>query len=446
MMASVIAIGNGAAAKIDVTIIMPCLNEAKWLPACIANAKAALTRIRAELGLNGEILIADNGSADGSQLIARALGATLVEVSQPGYGAALASGMKSASGTFLVLGDADGSYDFRECVEMIRALMNGADLCMGSRYKGEIKTNAMPWKNRYIGNPLLTGALNFLFGAGVSDAHCGLRVLTKACFERLHLSGHGMEFASEMIIKAALKGEQITEAPVTLSPDLRDRPPHLRPWHDGWRHLRYLLMLSPTWVFAVPALIALGVSLAIWTYAAVATTLGASSTSPIGNQWIILAGAMIGLSHIAGLLAAATHLYGIREGYRRPAPRTAPMTRWISLESMLASGLAAAGFGFAVLLALFGYWTRHGYTMIGTVLPAVTGTTLIVVGAQNILGGFLLAVIGGNEADFLKKIATADTTGNSFRASGTVKTNGPSIPTKTASVPTAEPIRRAFGS
>ncbi|MFZ3325466.1 MAG: glycosyltransferase family 2 protein [Methylocella sp.] len=173
-MPNVIAIGTGAAAKIDVTIVMPCLNEAKWLPACIANAKAALTRIRAELGLNGEILIADNGSTDGSQLIARALGAMLIEVSQPGYGAALASGMKSASGTFLVMGDADGSYDFRECVEMIRTLMNGADLCMGSRFKGAIKTNAMPWKNQFIGNPLLTGALNLIFGAGVSDAQHGI--------------------------------------------------------------------------------------------------------------------------------------------------------------------------------------------------------------------------------------------------------------------------------
>jgi len=160
-------------------------------------------------------------------------------------------------------------------------------------------------------------------------------------------------------------------------------------------------MLSPTWVFAVPATLAGALSLAIWTYAAVATSLGASATSPIGNQWIILAGAMIGLSHVAGLLSAATHLYGIREGYRRPAPRTAPMARWISLESMLTSGVAAAASGFAILLTLFGYWTQHGYTMIGTVLPAVTGT-LIVVGAQNILGGFLLAIISGHDAEFLK--------------------------------------------
>ena len=161
-------------------------------------------------------------------------------------------------------------------------------------------------------------------------------------------------------------------------------------------------MLSPTWVFAVPATFAGALSLAIWAYAAVETSLGAGATSPIGNQWIILAGAMIGLSHVAGLLAAATHLYGVREGYRRPASWTAPMAQWISLESMLASGSAVAASGFAILLTLFSYWTQHGYTMIGTVLPAVTGTTLIVVGAQNILGGFLLAIISGHEADFLK--------------------------------------------
>ena len=401
-MTNLISVPNGAVAAIDVTIVMPCLNEANSLSSCIANAKEALEIMRRELGLSGEIVIADNGSIDGSQLIARALGARVLDVERRGYGAALTCGLRCASGAYLVMGDADGSYDFCESIEMVRRLAEGADLCVGSRFKGRIGLGAMPWKNRYIGNPVLTFVLNLFFHAGVSDAHCGLRAMTKACFERLRMSGHGMEFASEMIIKAALKGEQIAEVPVTLSPDLRDRPPHLRPWRDGWRHLRYLLMLSPAWAFAVPAKFAGALALAIWTYAAVETSFGASTTSPIGNQWIILAGAMIGLSHVAGLLAAATYLYGVREGYRRPAPRTAPMARWISLESMLASGVAAAGFGFAILLTLFGYWTRHGYTMIGTVLPAVAGTTLIVVGAQNILGGFLLAIINGHEADFLK--------------------------------------------
>ena len=151
------------------------------------------------------------------------------------------------------MGDADGSYDFLEAVPMVEALVNGADLCMGSRFEGGIKPGAMPWKNRYIGNPILTGLLNLLFRAGIDDAHCGLRALTKSCFERLRLEGSGMEFASEMVIKAALLNQKIVEVPTTLWPDLRGRAPHLRPWRDGWRHLRYLLMLSPSWLFGVPA-------------------------------------------------------------------------------------------------------------------------------------------------------------------------------------------------
>ena len=229
----------------DVSIVMPCLNEAKSLPACIANARVALERIRTEFGLFGEIIVADNGSTDGSQLIARALGARVCDIERRGYGAALIGGMQAANGAYLVMGDADGSYDFRESVAMVRELMRGADLCMGSRFLGGIEPSAMPWKNRYIGNPVLTFVLNLFFDAGVDDAHCGLRALTKDCFQRLALSGSGMEFASEMIIKAALKRQKIAETPVTLRCDLRDRPPHLRPWRDGWRHLRYLLMLSP---------------------------------------------------------------------------------------------------------------------------------------------------------------------------------------------------------
>ena len=387
---------------IDVTIVMPCLNEAKWLAACIGNAKEALARIKSEFGLTGEVLIADNGSTDGSQFIARAHGARLVEVAERGYGAALIHGMRAAEGEYLVMGDADGSYDFRESVAMIRALLGGADLCMGSRFKGEIKPGAMPWKNRRIGNPLLTGILNLLFKAGISDAHCGLRALTKSCFDHLGLTGHGMEFASEMIIKAALKGELITEVPVTLSPDLRDRPPHLRPWRDGWRHLRYLFMLSPTWAFVVPAALAGAGALAIWTTAIIEMLVGAGSASVIGNYWVILAGALLGLSHIGGIFAAATHLYGRRQGYRRASGWSARLARWVSLETMLIAGGGAVLGGFAILISVVAYWSHYSFQAIDTVLPAVIGTTLIVLGAQNTLGGFLLAIIGGNEADFLR--------------------------------------------
>src|SRR5919199_4952365 len=237
----------------DVSIVMPCLDEREGLAHCIARAYEALEALAVRRGLTGEIIVADNGSTDGSQALARRLGARVVPIARRGYGAALRGGFEAARGRYLVMGDADGSYDFMDAVGMVEALTQGADLCIGSRFKGGIAPGAMPWKNRYIGNPILTGVLNLLFGAHIDDAHCGLRALTKACFGRLRLEGSGMEFASEMIIKATLLGERIVEVPATLARDLRGRPPHLRPWRDGWRHLRYILMLSPHWLFGAPA-------------------------------------------------------------------------------------------------------------------------------------------------------------------------------------------------
>jgi len=388
---------------IDVSIVMPCLNEARCLPHCIANAQEALVEIHDRLGLSGEIVISDNGSEDGSQALARSLGAVAVHCETRGYGAALIHGMRSANGRFLVMGDADGSYDFRESVEMVRRLVEGADLCMGSRFKSAIAPGAMPWKNRYIGNPALTAILNLFFGARVSDAHCGLRALTKACFERLALTGSGMEFASEMIIKATLKQQKFAEAPVTLSKDIRDRPPHLRPWRDGWRHLRYLLMLSPAWAFAVPAILTALVSLCIFGFAGAALINGDWDASHFGNYWVVLAGSLLGLSHIAALLAASTHLYGCRAGYRRAFVWESRLAKWVSLETMLLAGGTAFAIGLGILLAVVAYWSDHGFDAIRSVLPAVAGSTLMVIGAQNALGGFLLAVINGNEAKFLKQ-------------------------------------------
>ena len=237
----------------DVSIVLPCLNERQALGHCLDSARQALDIIAARHGLSGEIVVADNGSTDGSRDLAISIGARLVDVPVPGYGAALRGGLASAEGRFLVMGDADGSYDFREAVPMVEALLDGADICMGSRFKGGIAPGAMPWMNRYIGNPILTGLLNLLFHCKVDDAHCGLRALTKPCFERLRLDGSGMEFASEMLLKAVLLEQRIAEVGVTLRPDRRGRPPHLRPWRDGWRHLRYLLMLSPFWLFGLPA-------------------------------------------------------------------------------------------------------------------------------------------------------------------------------------------------
>src|SRR3984885_3917393 len=274
----------------DVSIVMPCLNESVSLPHCIANAREALSWIEERYGLSGEIVIADNGSSDGSQALATKLGARVVDVPAKGYGAALIGGCNGAYGRYLLMGDSDGSYDFTDGVAMIGQLMGGAGLCMGSRFQGGIAPGAMPWKNRYIGNPVLTGILNLFFRSGIDDAHCGLRAITKEAFNELGLTGPGMEFASEMIVKASLKKIRIDQTPATLSVDLRERPPHLRPWRDGWRHLRYLLMLSPTWLFGVPALAAMALATVILGTATLFQLGVLHGVSMFGTSWTIVAG------------------------------------------------------------------------------------------------------------------------------------------------------------
>lgn len=385
--------------EIAVTIVMPCLNEVQCLDHCIANAREALARIEEQLGLKGEILIADNGSTDGSQALATRLGARVVPVAARGYGAALIGGAEAAYGRYILMGDADGSYDFNDGVAMIASLHRGADMCMGSRFKGGIEPGAMPWKNRHIGNPVLTGILNLLFRSGISDAHCGLRAIRKDAFLSLKLTGTGMEFASEMVIKAALKRIRTEEVPAKLLVDLRDRPPHLRPWRDGWRHLRYLFMLSPRGLFAVPAVCGALLSLAILA-AAICDAIVPGTFPAIGNYWVVLAAALLGVSHMSAILAIAGELYGVREGYRLPrlTDRAAGL---ISLETMLIGGAASIVSGLVVLGAVMWSWTVRDFAGTHSVLPAVIGTLLLTLGFQNALGGFLLAIIGGNEARFL---------------------------------------------
>ena len=386
----------------DVSFVMPCLNEANSLAACIAAIRDSLAMIGDRWGLRGEIVVADNGSTDGSLAIAAAHGARVVRVAEKGYGAALRGGMDAALGRYLVMGDADGSYDFREAAPMIEALIGGAGLCMGSRSKGEIKPGAMPWLNRHLGNPVLSGLLDLLFRAGVSDAHCGLRALTRDCYDRLRLAGTGMEFASEMVIKAALRGEVIAETPITLWPDLRGRPPHLRPWRDGWRHLRYLFMLSPAWLFAVPAVSAVAAGSGILAVAGWFALTTPRAPIFFGDYWVVLAGALVGLGHIAGLLAVASHLYGVGAGYRRSGPGATRWARWVTLESMILMGAVLGLSGLAVLVGVAAAWSARDFSRAASVFPAVCGTLLMTLGGQTILGGFLLAIVGGNAAKFLQ--------------------------------------------
>lgn len=378
---------------------MPCLNEIQSLPHCLANARAAAERIKAQFGLTSEILIADNGSTDGSQAYAISQGARVVPVARRGYGAALIGGCEGGRGRYLLMADADGSYDFLDGVAMIGRLLEGADLCMGSRFAGGIAKGAMPWKNRYIGNPVLTGVLNLFFRAGIEDAHCGIRAITKPAFEACGLSSTGMEFASEMVIKAKLLGLRIDQVPATLGPDLRERAPHLRPWRDGWRHLRYLLMLSPTWVFGVPALLALLVG-GLLMGASGVEFLHPGTVPQIGAYWTLLGSALVAMAHLAMMLALATHIYSIRQGYRRTTWVTQLAGGFASLETMLLSGLGVMALGVLVLaLVAYGWVSRH-YQAASSLWPAALGVMLLQLGLQNALGGFLMAIVSGHEARF----------------------------------------------
>jgi hypothetical protein len=396
------AIGTADRGEIDVTIVMPCLNETQSLPHCIGNALDALARLRAEHGLGGEIVIADNGSTDGSQALATELGARVVPVPRRGYGAALIGGCEAAKGRFILMGDCDGSYDFVEGVAMVVRLAEGYDMCVGSRFEGGIAPGAMPWKNRYIGNPALTGILNLFYRSGVGDAHCGLRAIRKEAFHKLRLTSSGMEFASEMVIKAALQKLRITETPATLSLDLRARAPHLRPWRDGWRHLRYLFMLSPTWLFGVPALAAMGLGLVILA-TALAHTLGWTGPVPFGESWIVVGALLTTVGHMAGMMGIASHLYGVREGYRLPKAWLVRMRNWLSLEGCLIAGLALIGLSAVSLAGIGIYWGIERFAALSSVLPVTLAGLAGTIGLQTLLSGFLLAVLGGNEADFLAK-------------------------------------------
>lgn len=385
---------------VDVSIVMPCLNEAESLAHCIANARQALDRIARQYGLDGEVVIADNGSTDGSQALASSLGARVVEVTAKGYGAALIGGFNQARGRYLVMGDADGSYDFLDAVPMIGKLVDGAELCMGSRFKGGIKPGAMPWKNRYIGNPALTGVLNLFFRTGISDAHCGIRAITRDAFNRLKLTGSGMEFASEMVIKASLANLKVAEVPATLSPDLRRRAPHLRPWRDGWRHLRYLFMLSPSWAFGVPAMTMIVAALTILSIAVLHFVGIIPQEVFFGDSWTIVAGFLLTTGHIGLIMQAATHFYGVKQGYRALNPVFGRLARVLTLEHALVIGGAFMLLSAGCLAAIGVWWRDLGFAALPTTVPLVCAVTIGAIGLQTALGGFLLAVISGNEAQF----------------------------------------------
>ena len=378
----------------QLTILMPCLNEAETLSACIDQARQGLQRAKVE----GEILIADNGSRDGSVEIATQSGARVVHVKEPGYGNALRGGIAAARGDWIIMGDADGSYDFSQIEGFVQKFRDGCELVMGCRlpaHGGTISPNAMPWKNRWIGNPALSFIGRLFFECPAHDFHCGLRGFTRAAYEKLDLKTTGMEFASEMVIEATLKSLRIGEVPVTLRPDGRTRPPHLKPWRDGWRHLRFMLIFSPRWLFLAPGFLLAMAGAGIGTLLAVSPVQLGSVAFDTGTLAIACMSVIIGGQLVAfGLF---TKVFAIAEGLLPQDPKFSNAFRFFTLEKGLGAGLLILVIGFGLLLRGVWIWKEVHYGVLPyaenmrRLIPAVT---LLVVGIQVIFSSFFMSILG----------------------------------------------------
>lgn len=379
---------------IDVTILMPCLNEAETLASCILAAQAGL----ASANVSGEVLIADNGSTDGSIDIAIAHGARVVHVAQRGYGNALRAGMEAAAGKVMIMGDADLSYDFSKITPFLEKLQSGADLVMGCRMpagRGIIMPGAMPWKHRWLGNPVLTQIGRILFQSQSHDFHCGLRALTKDAFAKLDLRTTGMEFASEMVIKASLRRLSVAEVPITLHKDGRSRPPHLRSWRDGWRHLRFMLLFSPRWLFFYP-----GVFLSL---------IGGGFFLRLLAGPIDLRGIHFDLNtlEVAGtvflfgfqmiLFACFARIFAFTRGFLPNNPTLSRAFKFFTLEKGLISGALSLLAGLVIIFVALLGWAATDFgnlDPLSATRTVIAGRTLAAIGLQTILFSLIFSYLG----------------------------------------------------
>lgn len=379
------------AETVELSVVMPCLNEAETIETCVRKAQRALQ----EAGIVGEIVIADNGSADGSVEIAERLGAKVVHVKAKGYGSALTGGIAASAGKYIIMGDADDSYDFGHIPRFLEQLRDGADLVMGNRFRGGIQRDAMPPLHKYFGNPMLTRIGRMFFHSPVGDFYCGLRGFRKDSYERMGLRTTGMEFATEMVVKASLLGMRIAEVPTTLAPDGRSRPPHLRTWRDGWRTLRFFLLYSPRWLFLYPGMVLMFAAglLGLWLLAAPRTV--GSITFDVHTLLYAASSVVLGFQAIS--FAIFTKLFAISEGLLPPDPTLNRLFRFITLEVGLVVGaiLVLVGLGTSVFAVRF-WETRHfgpldyAQTM-RIVIPAVL---FLILGVQTIFASFFLSVLG----------------------------------------------------
>ena len=377
--------------QIELSVVMPCLNEKLTVGTCARKALATLRRT----GIRGEVIVADNGSTDGSPALAEASGARVVNVKAKGYGSALIGGITAARGEYVLMADADDSYDFGHIPRFIEQLRAGSDLVMGNRFRGGIADHAMPPLHRYLGNPVLTGIGKLFFHSACGDFHCGIRGFRKDSFMRMDIRSTGMEFASEMVVKASLLHMKVSEVPTTLQPDGRDRAPHLRTWRDGWRHLRFMLMYSPRWLFLYPGtfLILLGLAVSVWLLPAPQTVHGV-----VFDVHTLLYGfvsMLLGFQLVAFSLFAK--VFAISEGLLPEDPRLNRAFRYITLETGLGVGALLIALGLGGSIFAVSGWAKESFgqlnadQMLRVVMPSVFALTL---GVQIVCGSFFLSILG----------------------------------------------------
>ena len=375
---------------VELTILMPCLNEAETLAVCIQKAQGFLARS----GVRGEVLISDNGSTDGSQQIAADLGARVSHAPRRGYGAALINGIEQARGRFVIMADADDSYDFENLEPFVHKLRAGADLVMGNRFRGGIAPGAMPPLHKYLGNPVLSGIGQLFFRPGIDDFHCGLRGFNRERILSLDLQTTGMEFASEMVVKASLARYRIEEVPTTLKKDGRSRPPHLRSWHDGWRHLRFLLIFAPRWLFVYPGLLAFLVG----AVAVGVLSFGGVQIGAVGFDvtTMVYASALCVTGYQSLLFFWLTKLYATQEGFLPASPRyRSIVARWSAERGLLIGlGLFVVGVGIGVVQVLrwgsLDFGPQDATEVVRIAIPSALG---IMLGFQTVMMSFFSGVL-----------------------------------------------------
>ena len=375
----------------ELTVVLPCLNERETVGTCVQKAVEALRRA----GVHGEVIVADNGSTDGSVELAETEGARVIHVEHRGYGNALRGGIQEARGTYVLMADSDDSYDFTHIPRFIEQLRNGSDLVMGNRFLGGIRDGAMPPLHRYLGNPVLTAIGRLFFRSPSRDFHCGIRAFRKDSYERMDIRSTGMEFASEMVVKASLLRMKVSEVPTTLSPDGRSHPPHLRTWHDGWRHLRFLLMYSPRWLFLYPGVVSILVGLAtcIWLMP------GPRRVGDVVFDFHTLAygfGAIVvGFQLLA--FAVFTKVFAITEGLLPEDPRLNRMFEYIKLETGLLAGALCVGLGIVGSLLAVSTWARSSFgpiTSDNLLRLVMLSVFALILGPQIIFSSFFLSILG----------------------------------------------------